>query len=41
MADKGYVQTVLSRNAEAVAKRAERTLNKVKRKVGYTQPGRM
>ncbi|HPJ01844.1 MAG TPA: tryptophan--tRNA ligase [Candidatus Limiplasma sp.] len=38
MADKAYVQGVLSRNAEIVAKRAARTLNKVKKKVGYTQP---
>jgi tryptophanyl-tRNA synthetase len=38
MADKAYVQAVLSRNAETVAKRAARTLNKVKKKVGYTQP---
>ena len=38
MADKAYVQAVLSRNAETVARRAARTLNKVKKKVGYTQP---
>ena len=38
MADKAYVQGVLSRNAEIVARRAARTLNKVKKKVGYTQP---
>lgn len=38
MADKTYVQGVLSRNAETVARRANRTLNKVKKKVGYTQP---
>lgn len=40
MADKTYVQAVLSRNAEAVAKRATVTLSKVKRKIGYIQQGR-
>ncbi len=40
MADKAYVQGVLSRNAETVARRAVRTLSKVKKKVGYTQPDR-
>ena len=38
MVDKAYVQGVLSRNAGIVARRAARTLNKVKKKVGYTQP---
>lgn len=38
MADKAYVQSILSRNAETVARHAARTLNKVKKKVGYTQP---
>jgi tryptophanyl-tRNA synthetase len=35
MADKAYVQAILSRNAEAVARRAAKTLTKVKKKVGY------
>ena len=35
MADKEYVQGVLSRNAETVARRAMPTLRKAKRKVGY------
>jgi tryptophanyl-tRNA synthetase len=35
MADKAYVQGILSRNAGIVAQRALPTLNKVKRKVGY------
>ncbi len=40
MADKAYVQGVLSRNAETVAARAQYTLGKVKRKVGYVLPDR-
>ena len=40
MSDKAYVKSVLSRNGEIVAGRAARTLNKVKKKVGYTQPDR-
>ncbi|MFH1511834.1 MAG: tryptophan--tRNA ligase [Bacillota bacterium] len=35
MADKAYVQAVLSRNAEIVSRRAMATLDKVKKKVGY------
>ena len=35
MADKAYVQGILSRNAVTVAQRALPTLNKAKRKVGY------
>ena len=35
MSDKGYVQSVLNRNAEVVSRRAMRTLTKVKKKVGY------
>jgi tryptophanyl-tRNA synthetase len=35
MADKGYVEGVLSRNAVTVASRALPTLGKVKKKVGY------
>jgi len=35
MSDKGYVQSVLNRNAEVVSRRAMKTLTKVKKKVGY------
>jgi len=38
MADKAYVQGILSRNAGIVYKRALPTLNKAKRKVGYLPP---
>ncbi len=39
MADKGYLQAVLDRNAESATQLANRTLDKVKRKVGFAARG--
>ena len=40
MADKTYLQSVLDRNAETAGKLANRTLEKVKRKVGFAAHGK-
>lgn len=40
MADKAYLQGFLDRNALAAGKLANRTLNKVKRKIGYAEHGK-
>ena len=40
MADKGYLQGVLDQNAERASRLASRTLDKVKRKVGFATRGK-
>ncbi len=40
MGDKAYLQSVLDRNAETAAKLANRTLDKVKRKIGFAAKGK-
>lgn len=40
MADKAYLQGVLDRNAEEANRLANRTLNKVKRKIGFAERGK-
>ena len=40
MADKAYLQSVLDTNAQIASRMAQRTLNKVKRKVGFAEHGK-
>ena len=40
MADKAYLQTILDENAQAANRLAQRTLSKVKRKVGFAEHGK-